>query len=392
MEEQLLLCYDYITKKFDDGYSVDVIFFDYRKAFDVVNHRILFEKLALLGIGDPVLGWLWSFLSARSMRVVVHGESSPEIDVCSGVPQGSVIGPLLFLIYINFVTDGLTAKFCLFADDLKLYLAGSCKSVDMDDFHVVLQADIDLLLARSSSWGLSFSVNKCARLNFCRRFADLPPLQSYFLGDQPIPNVSDFRDLGVRVDASLKFHQHIAEVVIKAGGVCHNFLKGTLCRSPSFMRSVFITHVRPIIEWCSVVWFTGYVGDCKNLEKVQRRWTKRVDGLREVSYDLRLAKLDLFSVRGRLLRNDLKMVWKILHGLYPALGGLFQLNTSGITRGHSLKLYVPDRSGDVRSRFFSVRVLEVWNKLPEHVVSSSSIDVFKRGLDQYLGPLLFEYE
>ena len=141
---------------------------------------------------------------------------------------------------------------------------------------------------------------------------------------------------------------------------------------------------------CLIQWI--YVGDCRALEAVQRRWTKRVVGLGGVPYDLRLAELDLFSVKGRLLRNDLKMVWKILHGLYPALEGLFQLNTSGVTRGHSLKLFVPHRSGEIRSRFLSVRVLEVWNDLPEHVVSSSSIGIFKRGLYQYLGPLLFEYD
>ena len=99
-----------------------------------------------------------------------------------------------------------------------------------------------------------------------------------------------------------------------------------------------------------------YVGDCRALKKVQRRWTKRVDGLREVPYNLHLAELDLFSVKGRLLRNDLKMVWKILHSLYPALEGLFQLNTSGVTRGHSFKILVPHCTTDVRSRFFSVRV------------------------------------
>ena len=100
VDEQLLLCYDYVTRHFDLGDSVDVVFFDYKKAFDVVNHRILFAKLVQLGIGDPILGWLHSFLSDRSMKVVIHGESSHRVDVGSGVPQGSVVGPLLFLFIL----------------------------------------------------------------------------------------------------------------------------------------------------------------------------------------------------------------------------------------------------------------------------------------------------
>ena len=139
------------------------------------------------------------------MNVVVHGESSHSVNVTSGVPQGSVIGPLLFLIYINFVTDGLGSKFCFFADDLKLYLADCYMSSPLGDAHSVLQEDIDLLYARSSSWGLSFSVYKCARLHFHRQFAILPPVASYFLGNQSIPEASEFRDLGVKVDVSLKF-------------------------------------------------------------------------------------------------------------------------------------------------------------------------------------------
>ena len=168
------------------GFSVDVIFFDDKKAFDVVNHRVLFEKLSCLGIGDPVLGWLRGFLSECRMNVVVHGESSHSVNVTSGVPQGSVIGPLLFLIYIKFVTDGLGSKFCFFADDLKLYLADCYMSSSLGDAHSVLQEDIDLLYARSSSWGLSFSVNKCARLYFHRQFAISPPPRCELFSWQPV--------------------------------------------------------------------------------------------------------------------------------------------------------------------------------------------------------------
>ena len=160
VSDQLLLTYDYVTRFYDLGKAVDVIFFDYRKAFDLVNHSILISKLRCIGLGDRVVDWFWDFLSGRSMRVVLSGSSSSYRDVKSGVPQGSVVGPLLFLIYINHVVEGISAKFCLFADDLKLYLAFPHDKLKFQDGCASMQRDINLLSARSSSWGLKFSASR----------------------------------------------------------------------------------------------------------------------------------------------------------------------------------------------------------------------------------------
>ena len=109
----------------------------------------------------------------------------------------------------------------------------------------------------------------------------------------------------------LEFHDHIRTLSHKAGGLAYSFLKSTVCRSPEFM--VF-THIRPLLEYCSCVWNTGYAQDLKLLESVQRRWTKRIDGLRSLSYDDRLRALNLYSAQGRLLRADLIQYWKIFNG------------------------------------------------------------------------------
>ena len=167
------------------------------------------------------------------------------------------------------------------------------------------------------------------------------------------------KDLGVWVDCELKFHSHIRETAMKASGVGYGILKGTLCRSPEFMRAVFITHIRPILDYSSVVWNTGYVGDLRLLEGVQRRWTKEISGFRDLSYSERLFALKLYSIKGRLLRADLIMVYKILHGLCPDLDHLFVKSVNTVTRGHSLKLIIPRWETEVRARFFSIRVLAV---------------------------------
>ena len=112
-----------------------------------------------------LLGWLGDFLVGNSIRVILHGNESHLFDACSGVPQGSVIGPTLFLVFINYICHNINAKFVLFADDLKLYLA-SKKSVSFN----AMQQDIDLLYKRSRSWGLDFSVITCVHLHFSKLF------------------------------------------------------------------------------------------------------------------------------------------------------------------------------------------------------------------------------
>ena len=391
VSDQLLYTYDYITQAYDGGLSVDVIFFDFRKAFDVVNHRLLLRKLSCIGVEGYLLGWLKDYLVNRKMKVVVHGSQSRQMNVCSGVPQGSVIGPVLFLVYINHVVSQLSCKFCLFADDLKLYLASSRTKSDYLLSHMNMQSDINLLYRTSVSWGLSFSFGKCVRMNFCRNFLDAPVPPPYFIADQPIKDVDNHKDLGVRVDASLKFHLHVREIAGKAGGICFTILKGTQCRSPDFMKTVFISHIRPILDFASEAWFTGYTGDINLLENVQRRWTKRITGFHDLSYSERLAQLSLYSIKGRLIRSDLIMVFKILKGYCPHLDHLFVRNIVRNTRGHSLKLFVPRYNTDIRERFFSVRVIDAWNSLPEYAVSAESIVTFKRHLNTALGQILYDF-
>ena len=389
VSDQLLVTYEYVSEHVDSGMAVDVLYFDYSKAFDVVNHRLLLTKLSLIGISDPLLGWLCDFLTDRTMKVVVHNSESHVVTVSSGVPQGSVVGPLLFLIYINSVIAGLTSKCVLFADDLKLYLALPISKVAGLGCSAILQNDVFILHQRSQSWGLSFSVNKCARIHFSRYSND--PIFDYFIGDRPIPNKNSFRDLGILVDSSLKFHLHINEVCSKANRIANYILRGTICRSSDFMIQVFITHIRPIIDFGSVVWNTGYIGDLRMLEQVQRRWTKKINGFANFSYSDRLSRLNLYSIKGRLLRADLIQVWKIMDGKCPHLSHLFERVVHGRTRGHTKKIFVPRHSTDVRSRFFSLRIVELWNSLPEEIVSAESIQSFKRLLEIFLGPRLFEF-
>ena len=165
--EQLLLTYEEISKGMDNGYLVDMVFFDFQKAFDLVNHIILIEKLRSIGIEDPLLGWIADFLYQRKMTVSVHGNNSDSHDVTSGVAQGSVIGPLLFIIFINYVCSTIDCQFKMFADDLKLYICLFVKTPEEAlDAIALYQANIQKFIDVAASWGLHLNKDKCFAIRF----------------------------------------------------------------------------------------------------------------------------------------------------------------------------------------------------------------------------------
>ena len=208
--------------------------------------------------------WISSFLMGRTMRVNVKGQLSMPKPVTSGVTQGSVLGPLLFLIYINHIAAKLTCKFAIFADDLKIYACGGSDKSDRTqaELEAEVQRDIDTLFNTSTSWGLFLNPKKCAVLRFSRR--QQPP-PHYVLDGNVLPSPKSQTDLGILVDTSLKFHDHISSVTCKVAGLGHSFLKSTVCRSRDFMLFFLTVHLRPILEYGSCLWHTGFIEDVRNL-------------------------------------------------------------------------------------------------------------------------------
>ena len=146
---------------------VDLILFDFSKAFDLVNHDILLTKLSQIGIGGSVLLWIREFLRGRTLKVVVGGEASPPVSVGSGVPQSSVLGPTLFLFYI-FITPDFSCKYKIFADDLKIYLKTDFSSSYTLHNLSYMQRGIDLLVSETKSWRLKINTDKTVAIRFCR--------------------------------------------------------------------------------------------------------------------------------------------------------------------------------------------------------------------------------
>ena len=158
-ETQLVEAIDDWAYNINSQYQTDVIFLDFSKAFDKVSHTKLLHKLKYYGITGQTHSWIRAFLSSRYQSVCVNGTSSPPTSVLSGVPQGSVLGPVLFLLYINDISEGISSSIRLFADDCVLYRQTQTR----DDLNK-LQQDLTTLAEWAKLWDMSFNVKKCAHM------------------------------------------------------------------------------------------------------------------------------------------------------------------------------------------------------------------------------------
>ena len=390
VSDQLLLAYDTVTRGYDQGDIVDVLLLDFAKAFDKVSHEILLMKLFQLGIRGTLLNWIRSFLNERKFYVTVQGSNSTLRNVSSGVPQGSLLGPVLFLVFINHLCHDLESAAFLFADDVKLVArTGGTRCAGATQ----LQRDLDKVNDRAKSWGLPFNEQKCICIRFCRKTVGNlnagPP--RYFLNGSLISNDDLGKDLGVMIDKDLRFHEQTTQASSKGRGAMHNLLRSTMNRSREFIKELIMTYIRPVLEFSSVIWNAGFIGDVTRLEAIQRHATRRVTGIGELPYDARLRELDLYSIKGRLLRADLVQCWKIFHQRCPfEPEEIFALDPRQ-SRGHPYRIFKERFSTAARQRFFTCRIVNDWNSLPPLVATASSLETFKCELAKFLGDRLFEF-
>ena len=368
----LLESIDIINEYLTESNSADILYFDFAKAFDTVSHYRLLVKMQNLGISRNLINIVKDFLSNRTMKVKVGSAFSESHNVPSGVPQGSVLGPLLFLIFINDLPESIKSFVELFADDVKL-LVGPL----MND---IVQADLDSLSEWENIWKLKFNLEKCKVLHIgCNNTK-----YDYKLNSQGLKKITEKCDLRVVFNDSFNFTNQILSAVSKANQKIGWTMRNILSRSGYVITRVYKTLIRPHLEYCTQAWAPvarhGNWSLILKLESVQRKVTRLISDLKDLSYKERLESLGLTTLLERRMRVDLIETFKIINGISKYGKQFFNISER---TGNLLSRQISKTKSTRQLDFFSNRVIKYWNKLPTDVKNSTSVNNFKNNLDKF---------
>lgn len=334
----------FVANILDQGGQVDVVYTDFSKAFDRLDHGKLLQKLASFGLTHSFINFFESYLTNRYLTVQYRGFYSVNITATSGVPQGSVLGPLLFIIFIDDIIEDLQCKSLLYADDLKLFT-----SINNIEDCIALQNDLQSLSRWCSNNNLHLNVNKCHIMSFTRKLSTTE--YSYVLNNNELNRCNNFKDLGVLFDTKLSFTDHISDIIVAAyrnlGFIIRNSKQLVDINT---LKILFSTFVRSKLEYACVVWNPGYELHKNNIERIQRRFVRyiwfKTDGIYPDFHISHNELLSRFAVKDLTCRREYQtiiMLFKILNNLIDCPDLVKELNfhvPNLQTRSHSSTFYL----------------------------------------------------
>ena len=357
-ETQLIELLSDISKQLDGGHEVDACVLDFAKAFDKVNHCKLVHKLYDYGVSYQTCSWIKEFLNGRSQRVVVDGETSEEEQVTSGVPQGSVLGPILFLFYINDLPDGLSSCVRLFADDTILY--NSSANID------ALQEDLTILENWEQKWDMSFNATKCEHILFSRKRT--PTEHPLTIHNTTIPRTKQTKYLGVLVDDGLTFKQHVASITGKASSKLGLLRRNVQTSSQEIKAMAYKQMIRPTLEYASAAWDRLGKSLEKDIEAIQRRAARTTCNInitdRTTSTTKLLADLEWDPLATRRKHRRLVVFNSYHHQRQNIILEHLNPKVTHNNRRHNEQYLIPHCSTKHHQKSFFIRTGADWNCLP----------------------------
>jgi ribonuclease P/MRP protein subunit RPP40 len=390
---QLIEHYDHILYHLEKGSNVDVIYLDFAKAFDKVD---LCHKLRTMGIGGNLGLWLHNFLHGRMQKVLVGGTPSSATAVKSGVPQGTVLGPILFLLHIADINNGTTSHVSSFADDTRV-LRPILNENDVES----LQSNLRTIYEWQSLNNMEFNDKKFESLRYGKN-QHIKSVTSYTTpSDTPIEVKHSVKDLGIFMSDDCSFKPHITSLCIKIRNLTGWVLRTFITRDRFTMKILWSSLIQPHIDYCSQLWAPHKFGDLSLVENLQRTFTSHVNGMLGLNYWERLLALGWFSVERRFERYRVLYTWKALENMVPNFGvNVYATPRHGrLCRIPPINTKAPQFAITLTEGSLRVRGPRLFNCLPAEVraLSGCPLDSFKRHLDIFLHsvpdrPRLLGYE
>ncbi|MEL7309428.1 MAG: reverse transcriptase domain-containing protein, partial [Pseudomonadota bacterium] len=345
---------------------------------------ILLAKLRSRGIVGPLLSWIADYLRNRVQRVRIYDALSYPEPIRSGVIQGSVLGPLFFVIFVDdldrCVSSSLLVKY---ADDMKLSLPFYVDDVNAASIAVYsesLQRDLMSVESWSNLNGLSLNVIKCKTLHFGSR----NPHHQYMLSGLTLEQCNEFKDLGVILSKSLNFKVHVSRTVSKASRMLGMLKKSFCSRDPLLFLILYKSFVRSILEYSCVLWAPHNKGLIFSIEKVQKRFCRFFKHLNGLDYRSKLANLNLLSLEARRLRYKLIFLYKMMNGLVDLPVNELCTFSGRLYSPHPYdRLLVPHSKHSYRAHFFLVDVVPHWNSMFISERKVDNVSQFKKSVASY---------
>ena len=378
---QLISVLDDWAHSLDNRFRTDVFLIDFSKAFDTVPHKRLLAKLRHYGIRNKTLDWIQSFLTGRTQCVHINGERSTWLNVTSGVPQGSVLGPLLFITYINDIVLNLQSKIKLFADDAVVY-----REIRCPNDKTILQNDINTIISWANTWQMKLNKDKCNIMSI-NRSKSLDPTNDYHMADKRLGVVSSHKYLGVFIQNDLQWDTHVREICTKASKLLGMLRRNLSSCSPKVKETAYYALVRPGVEYASPCWSPHEKQHINRIESINRSAARFVLGNYSTYSSVTAMKSSLGwdSLEHRRTVESLAVIYKSLNNItYLQFPDSWQYADARTRSNHPFKFrYIHAKSNVYKFSFFP-RVIPLWNSLSFNTVNAPSLASFKINVNSNL--------